>query len=84
MCKCVVDWKPDPEVQGSHKMVPYTCEDYIADLEKMIQSLLKTQADSLRVLAELAQLRARHTAQLQWAGLAVDSAGAISADSGPE
>lgn len=76
MCKCIVDWVPDDEVIGSHNRVPYTCEQYTADLEKIIESLMKTQADGLTVLRELAKLRDRQSARLAWAGL-------DSTDSGP-
>lgn len=69
MCNCVLDWIPDDEVDGDHKMIPYTCQDYTRDLEKMIESLLKTQADGLKVLGELAKIRSRRQlSELAWRG----------------
>lgn len=37
MCKNISSWSPDPEVNGPHKMVPHTCDDYIEALEALVR-----------------------------------------------
>ena len=59
MCDCIKDWVPDPEAVGDHKMIPYRCSDYIADLEKIVGDLMRTQERSLSVLGELVKTRDR-------------------------
>jgi hypothetical protein len=49
MCDCKISWVQDPDVEGSHNRVPFTCREYIGRLETaLLKAAVELGADSNR------------------------------------
>lgn len=38
MCKAIIGWVTDPEVEGTHNSRPVTCDEYIRALEQYLEA----------------------------------------------
>ena len=66
MWDCKIEWRKDPDVDGTHNRVPFTCADYISQLETaLLKAAVELGTDSIRGREALKALRTPPQGALQ-------------------